>query len=371
MTEPIKVLMVVTQMDRGGMESRVMDIYRAIDKSMVTFDFLCHRQEKGDYDDEILSMGGSIYKICSMHPKNYFKYKAQLSRFFKEHGEYKIVHCQLSAMSTLVLKAAKKAKIPIRIAHSRTAGAKLDWRLPIRYISKLFLKKYATDYFACSKLAGKWLFGSRALKAGKVKIINNAIDAIKFTYNEETRQLWRHKLGVTNKFVVGHIGRFSYPKNHSFLISVFLEIKKQREDALLILVGDGELKKEAQELVNSLGLARSVLFIGSVSNVADYYQVFDVFLFPSFYEGLPGAVIEAQAAGIPCVISSAITEEVKITELVECINLKRKALYWANKVLEKADYRRGDTYELISKAGFDVRTLCKELERYYLYRLKG
>lgn len=365
MKEPVRVLMVVTQMVRDGMESRIMDIYRKIDKSKVVFDFLCHREAKGDYDDEIISMGGRIYKICSMSPENYFRYKSQLRKFFAEHPEYKIVHCQLNAMSTLVLKAAKEAKVPVRIAHSRTAGAKLDWRLPIRFVSKLFLKNYATDYFACSILAGEWLFGKKAVKAGKVKVINNAIDSVKFSYNHELRELWRDKLKLKDKLVIGHVGRFTYPKNHKFLIDVFSEIKKQRDDAVLVLIGNGELMKEIQDRVNLLGFAESVLFIGKVDNVRDFYQAIDVFLFPSHYEGLPGAVIEAQAAGLPSIVSSSITKEVKITELVELISLKELAVNWAEKVLEKEACKRQNTYEQISKAGYDVTAVARELEQYY------
>jgi glycosyltransferase involved in cell wall biosynthesis len=365
MKEPVRVLMVVTQMSRGGMESRIMDIYRKIDKSKVIFDFLCHRENKGDYDDEIIKMGGRIYMVCPMSLKNYFKYKSELRSFFKEHPEYRIVHCHLNAMCTPVLKAAKEAKVPVRIAHSRTAGAKLDWKLPIRFISKLFLKKYATDYFACSELAGQWLFGRKAVQVGKVKIINNAIDSIKFIFNDELRELYRERLNLKNKLVIGHVGRFAYPKNHNFLIDIFLEIKKLRGDAVLILVGDGELKNEIQNKVNSLGLDKSVLFIGKVDNPHDYYQVFDMFLFPSHYEGLPGAVIEAQAAGLSCIISSSITKEVKITEFVEFISLKESAANWAEKVLKKEVIKRQNTYKQISKEGYDVTIVAKELEQYY------
>ena len=366
MKEPLRVLQVVSIMNRGGMESRVMDLYRCIDRSNLQFDFLCHNLKQGDFDDEITELGGRIYRIPALSFSNLRKYYQDLDRFFSEHKEYKIVHSQLNAMSTPILRSAYRNNIPIRIAHSRTAGAKPDWRLPIRTFYKLFIKKYATDYFACSKKAAVWLFGSQTVSEGNVVIINNAIDASLFSYNPDVREQVRDDLKLSNNFVIGHVGRFFYPKNHNFLVDVFEKILKKKPDSHMVLVGDGDLQESIIEKCRQRNLTDRVTFTGKVSNVNDYMQAFDVFVFPSHYEGLPGSVVEAQAASLPCFISDTISDEVVITSLVHTLSLNHNAEVWAESILTNyTRIERNDTSMEIKSGNYDSTVIAKQLEDFY------
>ena len=367
MKEPLRVLHVVSIMNRGGMESRLMDILRKLDRNKVQFDFLYHRMRTGDFDNEICELGGRIYHIAPMSFKNISGYRKSLDQFFYGHPEYMIVHSQLDAMSTPVLKSAFRYNIPVRIAHSRSAGAKPDWKLPIRVMNKLFIKKYATHYLACSKKAAIWLFGKAAVSQNKVLIVKNAIDARRFSYNEEVRTILRESLGLQGKYVVGHVGSFLYPKNHSFLIEIFDELLKKKPDAMLLLVGGGKLLEHIREQCRQRNLSDRVILAGKVSNVNEYLQAFDVFVFPSHFEGMPGAVIEAQASGLHCIISDVIDEEVRATGFVKMLSLKQTAESWANAILDcTGDMKRKDTYEEIKAQGYDVQTVIEYLEEFYL-----
>jgi len=364
--EPLRVLQVVANMNRGGMESRVMDIYRRIDRSKLQFDFLCHNLKQGDFDDEITGLGGRIYRIPALSFNNLSGYYRNLDLFFFEHKEYKIVHSQLNAMSTPILRAAYRNNIPVRIAHSRNAGAKPDWKLPIKAYYKLFIKKYATHYFACSKKAAVWLFGSRTVSEGKVTIINNAINASAYSYNSKTREQLRDGLSIQDKLVVGHVGRFFYQKNHSFLIEIFEQLLMMKPDSFMVLVGDGELHEAIRKKCCQKNLLDKVIFTGKVSNVHEYMQAFDVFVFPSHYEGLPGSVVEAQAAGLPCFISDSISGEVVITKYVYSLSLKRRAKVWAECILANyKHFERTDTCMEIKARKYDSVIVARQLEDFY------
>lgn len=366
---PIRVLHVVTQMDRAGMESRVMDIYRNIDKSILQFDFLTHYEGTGDYDEEIKRLGGRIYKVCKNSPIKLYKNNKQIRKILHENPEYKIIHSHLNAFSTFPLLAGKMSNVQIRIAHSRTAGSVKDWKLIFREVSKFFLKSQCTHMFACSKLAGNWLFGKSAMETSKVKIINNAIDAENYVYDEEIRKNIRSNLGLNNKFVIGHVGRFAKPKNHEFLIDIFFEITKLKNDAVLVLVGVGELMGSIKNKVNSLGIGEKVMFLGKRDDVQNILQAIDIFVFPSIYEGLPGAVVEAQASGLKCIISDSISNEVAFTDLVNVISIDNPPIVWAQEIISNSNYKRRNTYDEVRKNGFDVKTVADYLTEFYISTL--
>ena len=362
----IRVLHIVTHMNRGGLETMIMNYYRHIDRSRLQFDFLVHRSNMADYDEEILSMGGKIYRLSPLNPLDP-RYLRSLDTFFAEHKEYRIVHCHLDCMAGIPLKYAKKHGVPVRIAHSHNSNQTKD----AKYILKLFYKrnivKYANRLFACGDDAGKWMFGT-----DDFTVLNNAIDAAVYSYSVETARAVRAELGICcDAVVVGHVGRFCPPKNHSFIIRVFAEVLKKRPDAVLLLVGEGELRADAEKLVGELGIRRNVIFTGLRSDVPRLLQAMDVFLFPSVYEGLPLSIVEAQAAGLPCLISDKVPIECKKTDLVQQMSLEESPEVWADAVLSVANNQRKNTLEDIRRAGFDVRENAQWLQDFYLDQEKG
>lgn len=363
--EPIRVLQVVTIMNRGGLETMLMNYYRKLDKSKIQFDFMTNRSERGHYDDEIEAFGGKIYRLSPIKPGNYNKYFKELDNFFNEHKEYKVVHSHINENSGFVLKAAKKAGIECRIAHSHLSDLKLDYKYPFRVYARRNLKGNVSDYFACSKRAGEWLFGKDISNSGKVTVLNNAVDTEKFRFNEEVRNNIRRKLDIEGKKVIGHVGRFNPQKNHEFLIDVFNEIYKKDKDIVLLLVGDGYLKEKIEEKVNKLGLDKSVEFLGVREDIPELMQAMDLFLFPSQFEGLAVVMVEAQAAGLKVITSTGVTKESDITNNVEFIDLSKGAEYWADIVLN-SDFKKKDDINLMIKKGYDSTNNVKWLSDFYL-----
>ena len=355
----IRVLQIVTYMGRGGLETMIMNYYRNIDRNRIQFDFLVHRQEEADYDKEILALGGNIYHMPVLNPfsKAYFN---ALDLFFKEH-KYDIVHCHLDCMSAYPLKIAKKNGVKVRIAHSHSKSQDKNLKYPIKLYSKRLIPKYATHLFSCGKEAGDWMFNGN-----NYTILNNAIDAQKYVFNKTISEEVRKELNIKNSdMVVGHIGRFNPPKNHGFIIDVFNCLHKKNINSKLILVGTGDGQKTIKEKVNTLGLNDSVLFLGSRSDVNRILQAMDVFLFPSLYEGLPLSIVEAQAAGLPCVISDNVPKECIKTDRVFHYSLDESFDFWADRIIEAGKIIKKDTYQDIVSSGFDIKKNSKVLEDFY------
>ena len=361
----IRVLHVVTYMGRSGLETMIMNYYRHMDRSRIQFDFLVHRDFRADYDDEIESLGGRIYRLPQLIPWSGSYHKA-LNGFFAEHPEYRIVHVHQDCLSSVILKAAKNQGVPVRIAHSHSSSQDKN----LKYLIKLFYKRqipsFATELFACGKEAGDWMFGGVPYR-----IVNNAIDTRKYTYCPERRKNIRKQLGIDPEaFVVGHVGRFNTVKNHTFLLDVFGELRKKNRDAVLLLIGEGDLRGEMEKKAQALGMYNSVIFTGMRSDVPDLMQAMDCFVFPSLYEGIPVTMIEAQAAGLPCVISDAVPAESRKTDLVKQISLKESAVGWANQILTHRWDTRPDTEKAIADAGYDIVANARWLQNYYLEQWK-
>ena len=362
---PIKVLQVVTVMNRGGLETMVMNYYRKIDKEKIQFDFIVHREERGDYDDEIESLGGNIYRMPAIKPGNYRKYFKALDNFFKEHNEYTTVHSHINENSGFVLKYAKKYGIQNRIAHSHIADLKLDYKYPFRMYARMYLKPNTNKFFACSEKAGEWLFGKEGISNDQITILNNAVDTNLFKYNVNIRNKVRNDLNIEDKFVIGHVGRFNPQKNHKYLIDIFSEIYKLNNNAVLLLIGTGYMMDEIKLKVSELGLNDSVKFLGLREDIHNMMQAMDIFLFPSLFEGLPVVLIEAQAAGLKCVTSTGVTKESDITNSIEFIDLNVSAKEWANKILSLDVTRKDFSHILISK-GYDSTNNVNLLNNFYL-----
>ena len=366
MNQPVRVLQVLGGTTLCGAESRIMDLYRNMDKNKVQFDFVVHNQNEDYFNPEIRSLGGNIYRIPRFKFYNFIAYRKAWREFFKEHQEFQAVHGHMTSTAAIYLPIAKKAGVPITIAHARSAGTDpgLKGKLT-RFLRRNLSKK--TDYcFACSKLAGKAVFGESALHNGKVQIIPNAIEVEKYLYNKQVRKEIREQYKLTNDFVIGHVGRFHYAKNHEFLREIFAEVVKRQSDARLLLVGEGELMEPTREKARQLGVLDKVVFAGSQGNVSAYFQAMDYMVFPSHFEGLPGTIVEAQAAGLRCLISDAITDEVMVTELVKARSIQDKASDWAEQILEEKDYVRSKDLTELQAHGFDVVQQVKDYEDFYV-----
>ena len=381
--EPIRILQVLTIMNLGGAETMIMNYYRHVDRTKVQFDFLLHRSERGYFDDEIETLGGKIYRMSAIRPQSHFAYKKKLEIFFEEHPEYKIVHSHLNALSSTILKVAKTKGIQTRIAHSHLAVEPF-------VIKKIFKKntditatvkdaiqsliKYkvpinATDYFACGIKAGEWLFGKK--NADKVTVINNAIDSSLFIYDTQKSIVTKKKLNVSGKKVIGHVGRFNEQKNHFFLIKIFNEIYKKDKNCVLALAGIGNLMPQIKKEVEKFNLQNQVLFLGLQKNIPELLQGFDLFLFPSLYEGLPVTAIEAQSSGLPIITSNTVTTEADITGLMTFLDLNDPEEKWADEVLENINYDRINTSAKIKKGGYDIYENAKNLQNFYLKSIKN
>lgn len=357
----LRVLQVVTHMERGGLESMLMNYYRYIDREKIQFDFLVHRQERAAYDDEIEAMGGKIYRLPRLVPWSK-AYLTALNRFFDEHPEYRIVHVHQDCLSSVILKAAQQHNIPVRIAHSHNANQDRNLKYPIKLWCRRSIPRCATHLFACGKDAGDWMFGGASYQ-----IINNAIDTTAYTYDTNKRVELRRQLGLADELVIGHVGRFNPQKNHPFLMDIFAALLKKESNAVLLLVGGGEGMSQIREKAQKLGIAEHVHFLGVRSDVADLMQAMDVFVLPSLYEGLPVTMVEAQAAGLPCIISDKVPPECILTEgLVDIMTLSASPEAWAEKILAKRAIPRTDHRAEIVAHGFDITTEAVKLQEFYL-----
>jgi glycosyltransferase len=361
----VRVLHAVPKMNREGIQSFLMNVYRNIDREKVQFDFLIHSKEKGAFDDEIISLGGRIFYLNKLSSKYFLSYQKNLVRFFKEH-EYNIIHSHINLLSSFTLSSAKKANIPIRIAHSHSSSiSDIGLRKLIKLFAKTQMNKYATHKFACSKEAGIWQFGKKIWNTGEVKVIPNGIEVEKFLFNEINREKVRKQYDIEEKaFVLGHVGAFRKVKNHEFLLKIFEKIKKLNSSAILMLLGSGELETEIKELASRLDVLSSIVFVGSVGNVAEYYSAFDSFVFPSIYEGLGIVLIEAQANGLPCFASDVVPSEVALSDVYFPLSLNASVEEWATSIINKSNLSNRQCSEGLKK--YDIKNVAKTLEDFYL-----
>ena len=352
----------------GGIESRFFDWFDRIDKKNINFDLLIQTDQNNPIFDEFKKNGGKVYSIPKINFKNIIKYYRDLKKFFTVN-KYEIVHCHSPDKSFFVLLAAKKEGIQTRILHARTSSLEGGKDLFIKNVFKKISPWFATDYFACSKEASQWLFGKKNSK--KVKIVQNAVDSEKFIFNNKKRQEIRSFYNIQdNEFVLGHIGRFTYAKNHKFIIDIFSEYQEKNPESKLLLVGDGPLRDEIFNYVNHLGLTTKVIFTGYQPNVEDYYNSMDLFIFPSHYEGLPGTVIEAQTSGLNCLISNKISDEVILSDLVISLPIEDPTI-WLRKINSNSKLeKRISPIEIIKDKGFDLNTVVAFLENFYLKKGK-
>lgn len=368
---PIRVLHFVssTRVDSGVM-SIIMNIYRNIDRERIQFDFLYFDNYDNTFESEINALGGVCYKISRPRlSKSFFN---ELKAFFNEKNMYSILHNHEVYMNVIIAPIAKRYGVKNVIVHSHTTKFSDKKINSIRNkILCLPIKKQADYYFACSKLAGRFLYGDDYINKGKVVILNNAIECDKFKYDKNKRLEIRKKLELDGKMVVGHVGRFNEQKNHMFLIDIFNQICKLKSNAHLILIGDGPLENKIKEKVKILDLQEKVTFLGRRNDISDLMQAMDVFILPSLYEGLPLVGVEAQAAGLPCFMADTITDEVNFCD-TKFFNLKNDSSIIAKQVVESLEnFNREDTTIYIRENGYNIHDEVDKLKELYLKLVKS
>lgn len=366
MKKKIKILHVIGALHIGGAENMAMNFSRYIDRNRFQCDFLVFGKRIGEYESEAINLGAKVIHIDAPS-EGYLAYAKNLKAIL-EDGNYDVIHSHTLLNNGLTLKIAYNAKIKKRISHSHsTNSGKIE---TLRYkiysfIMKQIIKVYATEYLACGLDAGEYLYGKNVFKAKGI-VINNGIDLEAYLYNEKKRAKIREEFGINNYMVIGHVGRFAEVKNHMFLLDVFKQINNINKDTILLLVGDGELRKDIESKIRTLNLEDNVLLIGNRNDVSDIMQAMDVFVFPSLYEGLPVVLIEAQASGLSCLVSSNITKELDMTNIISYISLEQSPNKWAEKVLDILKNNiRCTNFHKIKNAGYDIYDAIKRLENVY------
>ena len=376
--EPIRVLHIVGIMNMGGTENFIMNVYRNIDRNKIQFDFLITREEKGIFDEEIVSLGGKIYNIPKMELIGYNRYSKLLYKFFKNHTEYRIVHCHRDALCAIYLKQAKKAGIRTRIAHSHSTNIieKNDYKGKLKAIIKNIFKnhiiKYATNFFACGEEAGVWLFG-KSLDKENLVVINNGIELQKYIYNEGIANNKRKELGIDkDTFLMGHVGRFDIVKNHKFIVEIIEELKNKIDDFKVCLVGDGILKNEIIDLTKKYGIEDKFLFLGIRDDINELMMAFDLFLFPSLFEGLGIVLIEAQATGLRCIVSDGVVMEADMNlDLLKNISID-SIKEWTDFIIKYYNNfktnieQRFSMIDNIMNKGYDIHNTTNYLTKFYI-----
>ena len=351
-SEPIVVAKIMGKWVGGGVESVIMNYYRHIDRNKIQFDFICDEDSTNIPYDEIEKLGGKVI-LCPPYQKlpKYLKFLKQLFR----EKKYRIVHSNINTLSVFPLYAAKKAGVPVCIAHSHSTSNPREWKKNLmKNALRPFSKKYATDYFACTKHAGEYQFGKKAVEQGKVKIITNAINIEKFKFDPEARKRLRKEFGFKDDdYVIGNFGRLIPQKNQLFLIDAFAEFKKKNHNAKLLIVGEGDLREKLEEKIASYGLSEDVRIEGFRKDLNKCYSALDLFAFPSIYEGLGMVAVEAQVNGLKVLASEFVPDEANVGSMLKA--------ELAENYLKR--YQRNDAK--IDASKYDISKLSPELQRKY------
>lgn len=363
----IRVLHSVSNMDRAGIETMLMNYYRHIDREKVQFDFLCNKTKPGAYDDEIVALGGRIYHTPGLSPVKYPRYLAYMKKLFSQNEDYKIVEAHNGALGVYALHAAKVNGIPVRIFHAHGASITKDWKLPIKLVCKALLPANMTHHFSCGIAAARCYFGDRIVETNDYELIPNAIEVDRFVFNSHLREQVRRQYGLEGKHVIGHIGRFMAQKNHAFLLDVFAKIATEDQAAVLVLLGEGELLDSMKKKAEEMQLRNRIVFAGNVGNVNEWYNAFDVFVLPSIWEGLPMVGVEAQANDLPCVFSDNVTREIGLSDKVIFIPLTAPIEKWAGEIMACMQKKeRKDNTLMITENHYNIELEVQRLQERYL-----
>lgn len=353
--KPVRVLHVLGYFDYGGTESLVMNIFRHIDRSQIVFDFIVHSEQEGAFEDEAKKLGARIYRVPQYKVKNHLAYKKSWRLFFEKHPEYNIIHGHVRSTANIYLSIAQRYGL-VTISHSHSISSGSGVSGFIKTLMQKKIRKTAEQFLACSNEAGQWLFGDEIVEQSNFHVMNNAIEGQKYIFNNKIREKWRNKLALNNHLVVGHLGRFHESKNHMRLLELFSAVHERYPHAKLMLIGDGELSEEIKNKAVNLNLLEDVLFMGARNDVHELLQAMDVFLFPSEYEGLGIAVVEAQANSLPCVVSNTVPDEAIYTDLVTSLDLNETDTVWLAEIEKAGNLERKGRIKLedVREAHYDI-----------------
>lgn len=357
----IRILQIVPNMQAGGLETWLMNQYRCLDRTKIQYDFLVHYHKKFFYDDEIEAMGGKIYRCTVREDNNLLKYFLFLYHFFKSHPEYKVIHGHMPSFSVFYMGIARLCGVPIRINHSHNSSYNKTTKGWIEHFLTKFVKWNANYLFACSDLAGKYMYGN-----SHYTIIHNAVDVDKFKFNQEVRNEVRREFGIEDKFVLGHIGRFTLQKNHTFLLDIFKDLLSKKKNAILLLVGTGELEEEITEKAKKLDVTDHIIFTGVRKDVERLYQAMDVFVLPSLYEGLPVVGIEAQTSGLPFLVSDTVTKEVKLLSTTQFLPIDKGTSCWTETLINLTNEDRQNAYCKVVQQGYGIKEETLKIVKKYI-----
>ncbi|MBQ6928303.1 MAG: glycosyltransferase family 1 protein [Oscillospiraceae bacterium] len=360
----IRVLHMIASLDVGGSQTMMMNIYRKIDRDRIQFDFVIDRPEETYFAAEIRELGGRVYTLPAFRGTNAGEIKRDWNNFFYTHPEYHILHSHVRSYASLYLPVARAHGVKT-IIHSHSTSTGGGVKGAVKTVMQLPLRHQADVLMACSRDAGEWLYGKRACQSERFVLLPNGIDTERFILAPGTRERYRRDLGLEERFVIGNVGRFYDVKNHTFLLDVFQKIREREPRAVLLLVGVGPLQQQMAQKAVDLGVAEDVIMTGNRTDVPELLGAMDVFAFPSLWEGLPMTVVEAQAAGLPCVLSDTITREVDVSPLVEYLPLG-DAAQWADALLRRRERMDAmDAMDAIRRAGFDIRSSAQKLTEIY------
>lgn len=372
MTNKIRILFYTELWANAGIESVIMSLFRNMDLTKFSIDIMASQNLSDFYDDEISELGGK--KIITLKQK-YDSPAKRMAANRKAYAQalqenhYDIVHLHMCNAAAMIYgKIAKDMGVKVVAYHSHNTNLSTNFRIlktAVHNYCKWRYEKYADILFSCSDLASKWMFTKKSIASGKVTIMNNAIDLDNFAFDSGARKEIRDKLGVEEKFVVGHIGRFAVAKNHSFLIDIFSSLHKERPESVLLLIGEGEDKQIIKDKVKNLGLDDSVIFYGTTKQIPQMLWAMDAFVLPSLFEGNPVVGIEAQAASTPCFFSDTITKMCKLTDIVQYLPINEGPDVWADSILENATHKRVSTREQMKQSGYDIKEVSKTLQNQY------
>lgn len=351
----------------GGIESVIMNYYRHFDKNKVCLDFLCNTETVA-YEEEIKKIGGNIYKITA-RSKNYTAYKKDINSFFKNNANrYDAIWVNVCSLANIdYLKYAKKYGIKTRIVHCHNSQNMDSFlRGLLHKYNKLFLKKYATDFWSCSENASSWFYSKRIISSNKFFVMNNAIEYDKFKFNEQIRKKVRKAMKLDNLLVFGNVGRLHFQKNQAFALRVFSKYLKCNSNAVFLLIGDGEDKDKLLKLAKELSISDKVFFLGVRDDVAQLLQAIDILLFPSLFEGLSLSLIEAQASKTLVFTSTNVSSETKMSDSIFYIDLANED-EWINQiVIQNKKYKRPKATDEIKDRGFDINQEAKKIENRFI-----